>query len=126
MADGHITQIIGAVIDVEFPRESIPHIYEALKLEDVELTLEVQQQLGDGVVRIQDGDKALFEEEMQIGIGLFFVAVVEDDFDMDAAELGIDEGLGDGLGGEGISEDLDLMTGVAELSNDGLGASALG
>ena len=51
MADGHITQIIGAVIDVEFPRESIPHIYEALKLKDVDLTLEVQQQLGDGVVR---------------------------------------------------------------------------
>src|SRR5215831_2901432 len=50
-ADGHITQIIGAVIDVEFPRESIPHVYEALKLKDVDLTLEVQQQLGDGVVR---------------------------------------------------------------------------
>jgi F-type H+/Na+-transporting ATPase subunit beta len=51
MADGHITQIIGAVIDVEFPRDSIPHIYEALKLKDGDLTLEVQQQLGDGVVR---------------------------------------------------------------------------
>jgi F-type H+/Na+-transporting ATPase subunit beta len=51
MADGHITQIIGAVIDVEFPRDSIPHVYEALKLKDVDLTLEVQQQLGDGVVR---------------------------------------------------------------------------
>src|ERR1700722_15279707 len=51
MADGHITQIIGAVIDVEFPRDSIPHVYEALKLKDVNLTLEVQQQLGDGVVR---------------------------------------------------------------------------
>ena len=50
-AEGHITQIIGAVIDVEFPRESIPHVYEALKLKDVDLTLEVQQQLGDGVVR---------------------------------------------------------------------------
>jgi F-type H+-transporting ATPase subunit beta len=49
--EGHITQIIGAVIDVEFPRESIPKIYEALKLKDVDLTLEVQQQLGDGVVR---------------------------------------------------------------------------
>src|SRR5580700_8475228 len=48
---GKITQIIGAVIDVEFPRESVPNIYEALKLKDVELTLEVQQQLGDGVVR---------------------------------------------------------------------------
>jgi F-type H+/Na+-transporting ATPase subunit beta len=51
MATGKIVQIIGAVIDVEFPREQIPKIYEALKLEDVELTLEVQQQLGDGVVR---------------------------------------------------------------------------
>ncbi|HLY51932.1 MAG TPA: F0F1 ATP synthase subunit beta, partial [Steroidobacteraceae bacterium] len=49
--EGKITQIIGAVIDVEFPRESIPRIYEALKLKDVDLTLEVQQQLGDGIVR---------------------------------------------------------------------------
>src|SRR5687767_13315922 len=48
---GKITQIIGAVIDVQFPRDSIPNVYEALKLKDVELTLEVQQQLGDGVVR---------------------------------------------------------------------------
>jgi F-type H+/Na+-transporting ATPase subunit beta len=51
MATGTITQIIGAVIDVEFPRESIPKVYEALKLKDADLTLEVQQQLGDGVVR---------------------------------------------------------------------------
>ncbi|MBM4214544.1 MAG: F0F1 ATP synthase subunit beta [Gammaproteobacteria bacterium] len=51
MATGKITQIIGAVIDVEFPRESIPKVYEALKLKDADLTLEVQQQLGDGVVR---------------------------------------------------------------------------
>ena len=51
MATGKITQIIGAVIDVEFPRESVPKVYEALRLADVELTLEVQQQLGDGVVR---------------------------------------------------------------------------
>ncbi|HUO95301.1 MAG TPA: F0F1 ATP synthase subunit beta [Steroidobacteraceae bacterium] len=52
-ATGKIVQIIGAVIDVEFPRESIPKVYEALKLEDSgrTLTLEVQQQLGDGVVR---------------------------------------------------------------------------
>jgi F-type H+/Na+-transporting ATPase subunit beta len=48
---GKITQIIGAVIDVEFPRESIPHVYDALKLVDVDLTLEVQQELGDGIVR---------------------------------------------------------------------------
>jgi F-type H+-transporting ATPase subunit beta len=51
MATGKIIQIIGPVIDVEFPRESIPQVYEALKLADVDLTLEVQQQLGDGVVR---------------------------------------------------------------------------
>jgi F-type H+-transporting ATPase subunit beta len=51
MAKGKITQIIGTVIDVEFPREHIPGIYEALKLTDRDLTLEVQQQLGDGVVR---------------------------------------------------------------------------
>jgi F-type H+-transporting ATPase subunit beta len=44
-------QVIGAVVDVEFPRESIPRVYHALKLSDTDLTLEVQQQLGDGVVR---------------------------------------------------------------------------
>ena len=48
---GTIVQIIGAVVDVEFPRDAIPKIYDALKLEDRNLTLEVQQQLGDGVVR---------------------------------------------------------------------------
>ena len=51
MATGKIVQIIGAVIDVEFPRESIPKVYEALKLVDQDITLEVQQQLGDGIVR---------------------------------------------------------------------------
>jgi len=51
VSTGKIVQIIGAVIDVQFPREHIPNEYEALKLEDVDLTLEVQQQLGDGVVR---------------------------------------------------------------------------
>ncbi|MDB5986393.1 MAG: atpD [Nevskia sp.] len=48
---GKIVQIIGAVVDVEFPRDSIPQIYHALKIEGAGLTLEVQQQLGDGVVR---------------------------------------------------------------------------
>ena len=42
---------VGAVIDVEFPRAQMPHIYAALKMEGTALTLEVQQQLGDGVVR---------------------------------------------------------------------------
>ena len=51
MSSGKIVQIIGAVVDVEFPRDQIPAVYEALKLDDVDLTLEVQQQLGDGVVR---------------------------------------------------------------------------
>jgi F-type H+-transporting ATPase subunit beta len=51
MSNGKIVQIIGAVIDVEFPREHIPKVYHALKLQDIDLTLEVQQQLGDGVVR---------------------------------------------------------------------------
>jgi len=51
MSSGNIVQIIGAVIDVEFPRTAMPKIYEALKVSDTGLTLEVQQQLGDGVVR---------------------------------------------------------------------------
>jgi F-type H+-transporting ATPase subunit beta len=51
MAEGKITQIIGAVIDVEFPREAMPRVYDALKLKDHDLTLEVQQELGDGIVR---------------------------------------------------------------------------
>ena len=51
MSSGRIVQIIGAVIDVEFPRESVPKVYDALKVPEKELTLEVQQQLGDGVVR---------------------------------------------------------------------------
>ena len=51
MSSGRIVQIIGAVIDVEFPRESVPQVYDALKVPEKDLTLEVQQQLGDGVVR---------------------------------------------------------------------------
>lgn len=51
MSQGKIVQIIGPVVDVEFPRDNIPKVYDALKLADIDLTLEVQQQLGDGVVR---------------------------------------------------------------------------
>jgi F-type H+/Na+-transporting ATPase subunit beta len=51
MSTGNIVQVIGAVVDVAFPREHLPKVYEALKIEDKDLTLEVQQQLGDGVVR---------------------------------------------------------------------------
>ncbi|MFI4967479.1 MAG: F0F1 ATP synthase subunit beta, partial [Gammaproteobacteria bacterium] len=51
MSSGKIVQVIGAVVDVEFPRDAIPKIYDALTLTEGGLTLEVQQQLGDGVVR---------------------------------------------------------------------------
>src|SRR5690606_32084639 len=59
MAQGQIVQCIGAVVDIQFPREAMPHIYDALVLEDSAdnklaekgLTFEVQQQIGDGVVR---------------------------------------------------------------------------
>ncbi len=48
---GKIVQIIGAVVDVEFPRDAVPKVYDALKVQNTDITLEVQQQLGDGVVR---------------------------------------------------------------------------
>ena len=51
MSTGSVVEIIGAVIDVEFPRDSIPKVYDALKLDETGLTMEVQSQLGDGVVR---------------------------------------------------------------------------
>jgi len=51
MSSGQIVQIIGAVIDVEFPRDAVPKIYDALTIDGKELVLEVQQQLGDGMVR---------------------------------------------------------------------------
>ena len=51
MSSGRIVQIIGAVIDVEFPRDSVPKVYDALLVDGQGLTLEVQQQLGDGIVR---------------------------------------------------------------------------
>ena len=50
-AQGKIVQTIGAVVDVEFPRDQMPNVYDALKMDGTALTLEVQQQLGDGIVR---------------------------------------------------------------------------
>jgi F-type H+-transporting ATPase subunit beta len=66
MSIGKIVQVIGAVVDVEFAKDSIPNIYDALKVDEVGLTLEVQQQLGDGIVRTiamgtSDGIKRGFE-----------------------------------------------------------------
>jgi len=51
MTEGKIVQIIGAVVDMEFPRGALPKVYDAIKMESPALTFEVQQQLGDGVVR---------------------------------------------------------------------------
>lgn len=51
MSSGKIVEIIGAVIDVEFPRDSVPKTFEALNVADSETVLEVQGQLGDGIVR---------------------------------------------------------------------------
>ena len=51
METGKVVEIIGAVIDVQFPRESMPNIFDALLIEEGDLTLEVQQQIGDGIVR---------------------------------------------------------------------------
>ena len=51
MSTGQIIEVIGAVVDVEFPSGQVPRVYDALKIDEKGLTLEVQQQLGDGVVR---------------------------------------------------------------------------
>jgi F-type H+-transporting ATPase subunit beta len=51
MSNGKIVQVIGAVVDVQFPRESMPKVFDALKLSNPDTTFEVQQQMGDGVVR---------------------------------------------------------------------------
>ncbi|TXH67325.1 MAG: F0F1 ATP synthase subunit beta [Thiothrix sp.] len=51
MSTGSIVEVIGAVVDVEFPRNAVPAVYDALTVADQGLTLEVQQQLGDGIVR---------------------------------------------------------------------------
>jgi len=51
MSTGKVVEIIGAVVDVQFPRGSIPKVYDALKIDSADLILEVQHQLGDGVVR---------------------------------------------------------------------------
>jgi len=51
MSSGKVVQVIGAVVDVEFPAQAMPKVYEALVIDDGGLTLEVQQQLGDGIAR---------------------------------------------------------------------------
>ena len=51
MSGGTIVQVIGAVVDVEFPRDAMPKVFDALTVDNTDIMLEVQQQLGDGVVR---------------------------------------------------------------------------
>ncbi len=51
MSSGNIVVIIGAVVDVQFPAGAVPKVYDALTVSDADLTLEVQAQLGDGIVR---------------------------------------------------------------------------
>ncbi|MDH3901853.1 MAG: F0F1 ATP synthase subunit beta, partial [Xanthomonadales bacterium] len=51
MSAGSIVQVIGAVVDVEFARDAMPRVFNALTVDNTDITLEVQQQLGDGVVR---------------------------------------------------------------------------
>ena len=51
MSSGKVVEIIGAVVDVQFPPGGMPKVYDALKVESTGLTLEVQQQLGDGIAR---------------------------------------------------------------------------
>jgi F-type H+-transporting ATPase subunit beta len=51
MSSGKVVEVIGAVVDVEFPRDALPKVYDALNIDSKDLVLEVQQQLGDGVVR---------------------------------------------------------------------------
>jgi len=51
MSSGKVVQIIGAVVDAEFPRDGMPKVYDALVVDKTGLVLEVQQQLGDGIVR---------------------------------------------------------------------------
>ena len=51
MSSGKVVEIIGAVVDVQFAKGEIPKVYDALKIESANLTLEVEQQLGDGIVR---------------------------------------------------------------------------
>ena len=51
MSSGDVVQVIGAVVDVKYPPAEVPHIYDALVISEGDITLEVQQQLGDGVVR---------------------------------------------------------------------------
>ena len=59
MSNGNIVEIIGAVVDVEFPRKSVPKIYDALAVSETGLTLEVQQQLGDGWFGLLQWDPAM-------------------------------------------------------------------
>lgn len=85
MSLGKVVEVIGAVVDVEFPRDNVPKVNDALHLIDGDLVFEVQQQLGDGVVRTiamgsTDGLKRGLEakntgEPIQVPVGKKHLAV---------------------------------------------------
>ena len=87
MSSGRIVQIIGAVIDVEFNREDVPKVYDALMVTSSGTTLEVQQQLGDGVVRtIAMGMSDGLSRGLEVTNGSAVIASlpkVDDEYDLD-------------------------------------------
>ncbi len=82
--------------------------------------------VGDGVMRVDARCQALFLEEVQVGVGFLFLADVEDDLDVNTAQLGLDQRLGDRLRRERVSLNENLVTGLLNLLDDHLGAAALG
>ena len=74
MSTGNIVEIIGAVVDVEFPRGAVPRVYDALTVSENGLTLEVQQQLGDGVVRsIAMGSSDGLKRGLEVNLSLIHI-----------------------------------------------------
>ena len=97
MSTGTTVQVIGAVVDVEFPAGQIPKVYDALVIDDAGVTLEVQQQLGDGVVRtiamgstdgLQRGVDAGGEDVVGAAVDLVGAVVLIDHARADAPVVG--------------------------------------
>src|SRR4051794_28642620 len=82
--------------------------------------------VSDGVMRVNERCQALFKEVGELGVGLLLVAVVENEVDVDAAQFGLDESLGNGPGGERVGQDQDLTASPLDLADDGVGAATFG
>ena len=86
MAGGIIVQVIGAVVDVEFPRDAMPRVFDALTVDNTDIMLEVQQQLGDGIVRtIAQREGA--DEIVDLRLGVAHLSIVL--ADLHAAGAGV-------------------------------------